>query len=74
MSNSYFLKKSVNVDSLKLHDSKDTSNPAWCHFQLNLGLKISYLVSELHELKIFEIRFGGKVHAVNTYYVKWKLF
>ena len=34
------------------------------------AIKISYLVSKSHGLKIFEIRFGEKVHAVNTFYVK----
>ena len=34
------------------------------------AIKLSYLVSELHLLKIFVIRFGEKVHAVNTFYVK----
>ena len=36
------------------------------------AMKLSYLVSELHLLKIFVIRFGEKVHAVNIVYVKVK--
>ena len=34
------------------------------------AIKISNLLSELPGLKIFVIRFGEKVHIVNTYYVK----
>ena len=33
-------------------------------------IKISYLVGELHWLKIFVIGFGKKVHIVSTYNVK----
>ena len=34
-----------------------------------MSLKISYLFNELHGLEMFEIRFGDKVHTVNTFYV-----
>ena len=68
--------KSLTLDLVEQSfDSFTGTSIGWgCHFRLNLGLKISYLASELHELKIFEIRFGEKVHAVNTYYVniRWK--
>ena len=40
------------------------------------AIKLYYLVSELHGLKIFEIRFGKKVHIVQGCNVKkdWELF
>ena len=36
-------------------------------------MNLTYLLVGLYGLKIFEIRFGEKVHIVSTYYVKHRI-